>query len=312
MAATLSVSMVDAASGNVLTLPGTGLTAGSGASVALASQGVNSPPGLTQTSITLPAVFNGTNVVIGPLPDGITSGLITVTASDATSATCALRAVSQYIQYTEYLGEGEDTSSLTISSSAPYYSAGGELDAILRKASALADAVMGKPVRVVQEVESQKYKPNKHGPPVIRPYRCRGRKCPIQSVDQLVFISAKDLVTVFNLNDIYVNTTLDYSEVLAYAVGNFALLGELQIIGYSANVWQIAYTSGYYMATYPAEVRLATMMTATALLNRRKRQKMGMGAFAKFQDKLTVDPSGIQVPIEARALLAPYRISTLS
>src|SRR5690348_15557244 len=148
MAATLSVSMVDAAPGNVLTLPGAGLTAGSGASVTLASQGVNSPPGLTQTSITLPAVFGGTNVVIGPLPDGITSGLLTVTASDATHATCALRAVSQYIQYTEYLGEGEDTSSLTISSAAPYYSAGGELDAILRKASALADAVMGKDVRV--------------------------------------------------------------------------------------------------------------------------------------------------------------------
>jgi hypothetical protein len=301
MAASLSTSIVDAAPGNIVTLQGQGLVAGSGASVRLDSQGVTAAPGLSPTTITLHATFNTTNVQI-VIPDGVMDGTLTVTAGDATAETCALRACSQYIQASEYIGEGEDVSKL----------AHGELDIILRRASSDIDSMMGDGVRLLQKVENPRYRENKKGPPVIRPYRCRGRRCPIQSVDQLTFISAKDLVTVFNVGDIYVNTSLDYSEVLAYAVGNFALLGELQTIGYSANVLQLAYTSGYTMAKYPSEIRSATIMMATTLLNKRRRQKMGMGPYSQFMDKIKIDPVGVETRKEVRRLIAPWTISTLS
>lgn len=302
MAASLQIAIVDAAPGNIVQIPGSGLTGGGPAKVQIDSQGVTAAPGLTPTTITLPAVFNTNSVSVGPIPDGIMDGTLTVTASDSTTATCALRACSQYVQASEYVGEGEDLSTL----------ASGELDVILRRASAEVDAIMGDGVRLLQKVENPRYRPSKRGPPVIRPYRCRGRRCPIVSVDQLTFISASDLITVFNLGDIYVNTSLDYSEILAYAVGNYALLGELQVIGYTANVLQLAYTSGYPMAKYPAEVRNATIMMTTTLLNKRRRQSMGMGPYSQFLDKVKIDPAGVEMQKEVRRMLAPYTVSTLA
>ncbi len=303
MAASLSVPFVDAAPGNQVKINGSGLTGGSNASVTLGSQGVNAPPGLAPTTITIPATFavDGSSVTIA-IPDGVMNGTLTVTANDNTMVTCALRARSQYVQAFEYMGEGEDTSSL----------APGELDIILRRASDSVDAAMGESVRLLQKIETPRYRSPKNGPPQIRPYRCRGRRCPIVSVDQLAFISASDLITLFNSNDLYVNDNLGYIEILAYAIGNFALLGMLQTIGYSANVLRLAYTSGYRVAEYPSEVCTATIITATHYLNRRRRQRMAMGAFSKFEDQLTVDQAAMQVPLEARRLLRPYTVCAIA
>jgi hypothetical protein len=298
MAASLNVAIVDGAPGNVIQIAGAGLVPGGPANVTINNQGVSATPGLTPQTISLPAVFSTTSVSIGPLPDGINSGTLTVTAGDDSQVTCSLRAVSQYVQSSEYIGEGEPTSSL----------APGELDAILQRASAMCDAYMGGGLRKLQVLERHKYKDRPNGAPLIFPYRTRGRRVPIASVDQLTFVSAVDLVTVFYTTDMYLNQDLNYIEILAYAVGNYALLAQLQIIGYSANVFELAYTSGYTMAAYPDEVRTATLITATMLLNRRRRQSMGMGPFKAYkgEEQLEVDPISVKLPRDARVLLAPY------
>lgn len=304
MAASLSVAVVDAAPGNVITIAGTGLVSTPGSvSVTLNNQGVSATPGLSPTTITLPSpVFNTTSVTFGPIPDGVMSGTLTVTAGDGTQATCALRACSQYVQASEYVGEGVNTSSL----------AAGELDAILRRASSMCDSYMNGSVRYLQQLERHKYKPRPKGAPKIFPYRTSGRRVPIESIDQLTFVSASDLVTVFNPTDMYLNEDLNYIEVLAYAVSNYALVGQLQIIGYSANVWELSFTSGYKMADYPDAIRTATLITATMLLARRERASMGLVAMSKFEDSVVIDPVAVRLPQEAKLLLQPYIASRVS
>jgi hypothetical protein len=294
MAASLSTTVVDAAPGNIITLPGAGLTPGGGAQVTVDSQGVTAAPNLVSTTITLPSVFNTTNVQI-TIPDGITDGTLTVKAGDGTTATCALRSRSQYLQASEYAGEGMDTSAL----------ATGELDIILRRASSLADSYMGGSIRVLQTLEKHKYRAKQDMPPKIYPWRTRGRRVPIVSVDQFVFVSAKDIVTSFNPNDMYVNDTLNYIEILAYAIGNYALLGALEIIGYSANVLELTLTSGYPLRAYPSAVCEATTMIATKLLKQRNINSMALGDVAKFEDKLVLVTSQ-DIPQPAKDLLRPY------
>jgi hypothetical protein len=178
----------------------------------------------------------------------------------------------------------------------------------------MCDSFMNGGLRQLQVLERHKYKARPNGAPLIFPFRTRGRRVPIASVDQLTFISAIDLVTVFNTTDMYINQDLNYIEILAYAVGNYALVGQLQIIGYSANVFELSYTSGYPMAGYPDEVRTAAIITATMLLNRRQRQSMGLGAFAQYdsETKLVVDPKAVRLPDDAKMLLLPYVASSLS
>lgn len=300
MAASLSVAIVDGAPGNTVQVPGAGLVPGGSASVTLSNQGVTAAPDLVSQTITLPAVFNDSNVQIGPLPDGITGGTLTVTAGDATVATCALRACSQYVQASEYAANGEGLDAYVASLAA------GELDNVLRRASAMLDAYMTESVRYLQVLERHRYQARANGAPFVFPWRPSGRPLPIVSVDQLTFVSALDLVTVFNVTDIYVNQDLNYLEILAYAIGNYALLGQLQIIGYSANVLELTYTSGFTLGMYPSEIREATILTTTALLNRRMRNQTGMGAFGKFEDKLVIDPAGIKIPSEAKVLIKPW------
>lgn len=310
MAASLSVTVIDGAPGNSITIPGSGLTPGSNAKVTLDSQGVSAIPNLSPAVITLPATFDtgGANVKV-TIPDGVMDGTLTVTANDNTTATCALRAVSQYVQAYEYVGEGEDVSQLqTVIANIGVT----ELDVLMRRASATLDTFMGDSIRLLQKVEKHRYKPNPLGPPRIFPWRTKGRRCPIVSLDQFTFVSAQNLSTVFNVNDMYVNPDLNYIEVLAYAVGAYALLGQLQNVGYSANVIELSYTSGYPLAKYPQAVRDATIMTVTAFLNRRRRQSMGMGPFEKYADKISVDSSSMKIPPEAKAMLRPYVVMALS
>lgn|GEM_PF-2553888 len=305
MGATLALSVVDAAPGNTIQLSGSGLTGGGPAGVTLSNQGVTAQPGLSPRTITLPATFDpsGTFVSI-TMPDGIMDGVLTVTASDSSTATCALRARSQYVQASEYLasGEGTDTSSL----------APGQLDAILRRASGWADTFMLASIRQLQVLERHKYRENRESPPRIYPFRTSGRECPIISIDQLTFVSAQDLVTVFENTDTYVNDSSNYIEILAYAVGNYALLGALEVIGYSANVYELSYTSGYPMASYPQAVCDATIMIASEILANRLAQQAATDAFESV-DKGTLQrrKTPFSIPLPARTLLAPYCARTM-
>ncbi len=299
MAASLDRTFVSAAVSNVLTLRGQGLIGGAGASLSLDAQGVISPPGfVAKASLSIVgATFasDGRSVQF-VVPEMVTSGMLTVTASDGTSATLSLRIESQYLQAEEYEGEGADLSLLQP----------GELDVILRRASSLADAFMHDSLRIEQRVEQHRYRASSDSPPRIRPYRRRMRRIPLVSVDQLIFISSRDQVTAFNPVDTYIDNSLGYIEVLAYAVGNYALLGALQSIGYSANVFEIVYTSGYTSNAYPAEVRNATAIIASSLLDRRRIRSLGLAGLTSLED-LKVDTSAtIGVPMAAKQLLLPY------
>ena len=300
MAATLNATYIDGAPGNVLVLSGSGLVAGAGASVTLSNQGVLALPNLAPTTLTLAnPTFVGSSVSFS-LPDGIMDGTLTVTAGDSTIATCSLRVRSQYVQTSEYIasGDGWDTSSF----------APNELDVILRRASARCDTFMGHSLRQLQVMERHRWRaPRNDAPPRLFPWRVRGRKCPILSIDQLVFVSAKDLVTVFNPYDIYTNTDLGYLEILAYAIGNYALLGELEVIGYSANIFEMSYTSGFPMAQYPGAVMDATMIVASAMLEYRNAMSLGLGGLKTLgKDLPTSQGTFIRLPGEARVALGPY------
>jgi hypothetical protein len=297
--ASLVLTTCDAAPGNVLTLAGTGLVAGSFATVTLTNQGVLAPPNLAPSVIVIPnPVFNGINVQI-PIPDGIMDGMLIITAGDGSIATCNLRARSQYVQAAEYLnaGDGWDTSDF----------ADGELDKILVRASERVDNFMGYSIRLVQTFEQHKFhrSPNEN-PPRLFPWRVRGRKCPIVSLDQLVYVSAKNLITLFHIDDTYVNSNIGYIELLSYAVGDLVLLGELEIIGYSANVWELSYTSGYPVASYPSVVMDATMMVADAMMEYRNATKLGLGGLATLGKDLPVKQGKFGMPAQAQDILSSY------
>ena len=300
MPAALTAAVVDAAPGNVVTIKGSGLTGGSGASVVIANQGVLDPPGLSPAPLTLATTFasDGNSVAI-TIPDGVMPGTVTVTAHDSTTATCALRIVSQYVQAAEYIGEGVDTSGL----------APGELDVILRRASSYADRFMGDSIRLLQVVEKHRYRAREDVAPVIWPRRVRGRDVPVLSVDQLAFVSSNQVKSVFNTDDSYTINDNGSIEVLAYAIGDYALLGALERIGYSANVVEIAYTSGFPVALYPAEVRDATITIATEILSYRRIQADGLGGLSrvkKGQVQYDRRNEPFAIPTEARELLARY------
>jgi hypothetical protein len=302
MAASLSVAVVNGAPGNVITIPGADLVPGDSATVSVANQGITDPPTLTSKSIVLPATFTTTNVTIGPLPDGLMSGPLTITAADGTTATCALRARSQYAQASEYIGEGVPTNGL----------ATGELDVILQRASGIVDKFMGESLRLLQVLEQPKYMPPRQEmAPRLYPWRTSGRDMPITSVDQLTFVSAKDLITQFNIDDLYINSDLNYVEVLAYAIGNYALLGELQTIGYSANVFHLTYTSGFGIADYPGAIVDATIIVASELIKKRNLAAMNLGGVKSFEDKGDFETQFVMPP-HARMLLKPYIVRAIA
>ena len=167
---------------------------------------------------------------------------------------------------------------------------------------------MGHSLRQLQVLERHRWRaPRNDAPPRIFPWRVRGRRCPILSIDQLVFVAAKDIVTTFNPYDIYTNTSLGYLEILAYAIGNYALLGALEVIGYSANVFELAYTSGYPMAQYPSAVMDATMIVASKMIEYRNAMALGLGGLKSLGKDLPVSQgSFIQMPGEAKVALGPY------
>jgi hypothetical protein len=306
VAASLPSALVEAAPGNLVTIGGTGLgatpTASLGGQLVVHADG--SPPTYDGTAILSTAGSSDTTLRL-TIPDGVTSGTVTVTATDATTATFPLRVVSQYAQASEYVGEGVDISGL----------ATGELDAILRRASAYVDAYCGAGsteapgFRQQQSVELHRFRPGQNRAPRFWPWRN-----PIVSLDSFVFISSNQIRTKFAVSpgvssDIYVNTSLGYAEALAYAFGNYVLLGAIDSIGFSANVVEIGYTSGWTMLNYPAPIRQATIMVATEILSYRNIQSSGFGGLSR------VKTGGIQydrrsesfaMPEPVKDLLRPY------
>ena len=314
MAASLAQPIVECAPGNPVALVGTGL---SGATeVVLGNQLQVYPDGAAPDyngTVAIPATVNGGGTLITfTLPDNVRSGTLTVTAGDATTATCALRVVSQYVQANEYVDEGVDTTAL----------APGILDQVLRDASAYADSFMGagsrdiNGLRLLQSVENHKFRPRNARPPRFWPWRPRAWV----SLDSLVFLTSNQIRTAFNVSqsdssDIYVNADLGYLEILAYAFGNYVLLGAIETIGFSANTVQIGYTSGYPYRDYPLPVRKATQIIATELLTYARIQAGGMGGFSSVKHGLQQydrRDETFDLPAPAKTLLRPFVTRRLS
>lgn len=302
MAVTLPASLVEAAPGNAITIAGTGLgstpTASIGGQLVIHSDGT--PPTYDGTAPIPTAGSSDTSLHLA-IPDGITSGTVTVTATDNSTATFPLRVVSQYAQASEYVGEGVDTSGL----------AAGELDVILRRASAYVDAYCGAGsteapgFRQLQSVELHRFRPGRNRAPRFWPWRK-----PIVSLDSFVFVSSNQTRTKFSVNpgvssDIYVNTSIGYTEALAYAFGNYVLLGAIDSIGFSANVVEIGYTSGFTMLNCPAPIRQATIMVATEILSYRNIQSSGFGGLSR------VKTGGIQYDRRNESFAMPEPVKDL-
>lgn len=306
MAAALTGSLVECAPGNVVTLQGSGLAGGT--TVVLGGQLVvhtdGTPPSYDGT-VTIDAFYTSTSVQF-TLPDNVRSGTLTVRAGDSSPASIALRIVGQYVQASEFIGEGVPTQDLAV----------GELDQILRDASAWADTWTGGGTRdipgfrLMQTVEQHKFHPKPNYPPRFWPWR----PVHIASIDALVFLTSNVIRTNFNVSqtassDVFLNKDIGYSEVLAYAFGNYVLLGMIETIGFSANVVELSYTSGYSYVDYPAALRKATKILATELLTYRKIQAGGMGGFASVKHGLqTYDRRSetFGIPDPAKDLLRPF------
>lgn len=305
MSASLSETLVECAPGNLVMLVGANLA---GTLVTLGGQLNIHSDGSAPTmdgSVPIAANYTSATAVSFVVPDGVTSGVLEVSGSSGPPATVPLRVVGQYVQASEYIGEGVDTTDLQP----------GELDQILRDATAYADAYIGgddreaRGLRYLQTVEHHKFHPRMNRAPKFWPFRR-----PIVSVDSFVFETSNQLRTQFNVSttsssDVYVNATIGYVEILAYAFGNYVLLGAIETIGFSANVCELGYTAGYKYVDYPAALRKATKIIATELLTYRKIQFKGMGGFAGVRKGLQQYDRRSEVydiPLPAKALLRPF------
>jgi hypothetical protein len=308
MAAAFTAALTECAPGNQVTLAGTDLSGVTevtlGGQLNIHDDG--SPPTWDGT-VVIPAQSSSTSVTF-TVPDNVRSGQISATAGDTSIATTQLRIVSQYVQASEYAGgtEGVDTSQL----------AAGVLDQVLRDASAWADTFTAigtrddPGIRQLQTVELHKFRPKISGAPRIWPWR----SLRLTSVDSLVFVTSNQLRTQFNVSqtsssDVFFNNDLAYTEMLAYAFGNYVLLGAIETIGFSANVIELGYTSGYSYVNYPAAIRKATSIIATELLTYARIQAGGMGGFSSVKQGLTQKDrrdEAFAIPAPAKDLLRPY------
>lgn len=295
--------IIEGAPGNVITLPGGGLTAGASSSVQLTQQGAQAEWASTTTPtgvLVCPSVFASSSVKL-TVPDGAVTGPLVITASDSSQVTVTMRVVSQYVQAYEYAGEGVDTSGLqAASTTAPWYSSGGELDIVLRKASAYIDTWLGQSMRYQPRFETHPWRKSR------RVYPFYG---PVVSIDNfLVRISNYQIATIAN-NEIVINNGQGYIEILSYAVASYALLGAIQNLGLIANIIELSYSSGYSVQNLPQPIRQATMMVATELLNYRQLMAYGMGGLSSVKQgnqQFDRRSEAFQIPIPAQELLRPY------
>jgi hypothetical protein len=295
MAAAITTAQpIDCAPGNAVTIAGSGF--GSSGSLSLASQGAVAPAALA-----IAATSWADGAVVFTVPDGVTSATLTLTAQDGTTAPAFLNVVSQYLQAAQYTlnGEGTDLSGL----------ASGQLDIILRDASGYIDGALGTTLRLLQVQEDAQFSDSRK----IWPLRGPRRRIPLASIDALSFITSNAIQTTFNVTgsapDVYANLTLGYFDVQTYAVGNAILLGAIQTIGFSANVWRLYYTAGFPWMQTPMNVRKATAMIATELLVYSGIIQRGFGGLSKIKEmqagyERRQEP--FAVPQPALDLLKPY------
>lgn len=300
MAASLTLPVVDAAPGNVLTLTGSGLTAGSGASVVLQAQGL-----VTPADLPIAAAFAvDSKSVSFTVPDGVMTGTLVVTASDASVASCELVICSQYLQASQYIaaGEGMDAAIASLPT--------GSLDEILRDSSGYIDNAIGTTLRLLQVEEDHPFRPSRR----VYPLRGPKKRIPLVSLDALKFITSNALKTTFNVGgttpDVYTSLTTGYFDIQAYAVGNAILLGAIQTIGFSANRWDVIYTAGFPWAQTPRDIRKATAIIATELLIYRGILRQGLGGLDRIRQgtqQYDRRSEAFTMPLPALEILRPYR-----
>lgn len=291
----LTTTLVDAAPGNTVTLSGSGLT---GATAVLQNQGLVTP---VDVPIALTIVSDSEATFV--LPDGAMSANLKVTAG-ASSADCFVNVCSQYLQSTQYSSDAEGTDDIVATLSA------GQIDEVLRDASAYIDGAIGQSLRYLQVQEDHRFSNSRR----VWPHRGPRNRIPLQSLDALSFITSNAIVTNFTVSgsapDVYVNKNSGYLEVQTYAVGNAILLGEIQTIGFSANVWRVTYTAGYPWQQYPRDLRKATAIIATELLTYHKIQSSGLGGLSTVKEGNTQYDRRAEefaIPQPALDLLRPYR-----
>jgi hypothetical protein len=288
----ITPEVVSGAPGVTVELDGTDLDPGGSAGVTLGNQGA---AGTGTTDI--PAVFNGASVDI-TIPDGASDGPLTITAADSSVATVPLRVNSQYVFSSEYVGEGPDTSGF----------ATGELDAILQRASAYADAYLCKgtaanmTLRLLQVIEQSKYRK--------RTRRVYPRRRPIVSIDQFTYVASPSLQVNFDVSTFVVAPDLDFIELVIWSMGYTYINALASYTMYDAGLCLLTYTAGYSWAQYPQALREATKMIATELISQRAIQQAGLGGLARTKQlQLQYDRRNepFAIPDPAKTLLNSLR-----
>ncbi len=298
--ATIDQSSLVCGPGNIASVPCDGFDGGP-ATISVSGQTVAAVLGQPTTgAMLLPATFgysaDGTTTVFSfTVPDGLQSGVATVTDLSGNIATFGLAVASQYAQQSDYTGEGADLD--------PLFPTGPELDVILRRASAYVDSFIGGTVRQLTWLERHRFRKSRR----IYPYHR-----PVVSIDSLTFVTSNTTRTVFAPSDLFIDPDLNYVEMLAYGFGNYALLGAFETVGYSANVLEVTLTAGYPAAQTPDAVREATVMIASSLIDVRRKRALGLGGMKQLdKDSLVSDGQPFAIPQDVKAMLRPFIVRSL-
>jgi hypothetical protein len=269
----VTAAVAEYAPGDMASLSVPNLTPGP-ATAAFAGQ---IPIGQTPTSADVPVALAGDVTIdedTGDLnfaflvPDGSANGNVTVTDQDGNISSQYVRVVTRYITPDEYTAEGQvDTIALLLP---------GELDSIIRKASALIDGYLGRTLRLQSYLERHQYESGRRK---IWPHHL-----PINSVASIAFVTAPSMRTNFNVStDIYLDPDSRYIDILAFSIGNYELLGMLEHIGFSANIIEIVINAGYDYRSYPPQIRAACALITTKYLNEYRTNKFGLGGLVETQ-----------------------------
>lgn len=271
MAAQITATIVTGAPGNTVTIPGTGLTGGGSAGASLAGQGACQDQ---DTTLAVSFAEDGSSATV-TLPDGVRDGVLTLTASDNSTATVPLRVNSQYVFAPEYIGEGVN----------PAQFAAGELDALLQRASAYADAYLAQgsiasmSLRLLQWKEQSRYRK--------RTRRVYPRRYPIVSVDAFKYIASPALTIDYPTDSFVVVPDEGYIELVIWSMGYTYIQALASFTMYDAGVVELTYTAGYPFAQYPQPLREAVKMIATELISQRGIVSSGMGGLDSVRQNLT-------------------------
>jgi hypothetical protein len=314
---------LDIAPGNEVVLNGTGLDQVN--SIQFGGQGA------FQDQLMSVAILSSTPTTLHFIvPDGVRDGTLELN-SPSGALTVNVRVTSQYVQANEYQGEGGDTSTLTMSPTDTMPTTGGELDIILRRASAYADSAMQNAnrggVRIMQWPEQHSWGFNTRR--LLNTQRIYPWRRPIISLDKFDVQVSNTQWATFPTDQLVINHDLQYVEVLSYAVASYVLLGAYTTWGLMANIARITYTAGYASTSYsiagpsgiglipsvpvlayPGPLREATKMIATELLIYRNLNAQGMAAFQSVKQgnqAFQRRTEGFEIPDPALELLMPYR-----